>query len=163
MLFLFENTHFDGIINVDVKPFTLYRNDEEKHLCPVRAFLHWLKWRGPTPGPMFLSDRQGVLSTGKRLSYSSFKNRYEIELREIGVWNWNLYGTHSFRRGGCQFYLHVRQKSLRDIYAWGDWSNHSVAMRYMIGPNDDVGNSRQEFTRPPKTSICSECRRRNIQ
>jgi hypothetical protein len=144
----------------NVKPFVLHRNDIDQHLCPVRAYLRWIRLRASTPGPLFLLDKQGMLIEGCSLTYNSFKYRFEVELQKIGVSNWNLYGTHSFRRGGCQYYLYIRGKTLGDIYAWGGWNSSSVATRYMIGSNDNVEHSRQEFTRPPKTGICSECRRK---
>jgi len=122
----------------NIKPFILHRNDEEPFLCPVRAYLRWLNVRGNAPGPLFLSDKIGSLVAEKALSYNSFKYRFEDELRKIGIWSWNLYGTHSFRRGGCQFYLHVRGKSIKAVCAWDGWSDLSIAFRYMIGANDDV-------------------------
>ena len=125
--------------------------------------MQWMSVRGNTPGPLFLADKSGSLKAGKALSYDSFKYRFEDELRKIGIWSWNLYGTHSFRRGGCQFYLSIRRKTLGEICAWGGWSDLSVAFRYMIGSNDDVKANRQEFTRPPNTKICRSCRLRLLE
>jgi len=143
----------------NVKPFILHRNDTEQFLCPVRAYLRWLKARGNAPGPLFLADKSGSLIVEKVLSYYSFKYRFEVELRDIGISSWNLYGTHSFRRGGCQYYMHFRGKTLCDICAWGGWDRIDVALRYMFGRNDEVEADRQEFTRPPRPNICSVCQR----
>lgn len=85
----------------------------------MRAYLRWVRLRDSTSTPLFLSDIQGVPVEGRVLSYNSFKYRFDIELQQIGVLNWNLYGTHSFRRGGFQYYVHVRGKHLGDMLAWG--------------------------------------------
>jgi len=60
----------------NVKPFILHRNDEEKFLCPVRAYLQWMNVRGNAPGPLFLADKFGSLVAGKALTYHSFKYRF---------------------------------------------------------------------------------------
>jgi hypothetical protein len=142
----------------DIKPFALHRNDENKYLCPVRAYLWWLNLRGEGDGPLFLLDKQGTLIRGQRMSYSSFKTRLQDELRQIGLARWRLYGTHSFRRGGCQYYLFVQMKTYKDVFAFGGWSNIKDAMRYMVGSNDILDQPRHNMSRPLKTGVCRDCR-----
>lgn len=143
----------------EVAPFVLHRNDDEQHLCPVRAFMDWLFVRGEEPGPIFIADKRESLVAGSTFSYGAFAYRFHEELQAIGIRNWHQYGTHSFRRGGSQFYLAIRRKTIHDICAWGGWTDVSVALRYLIGANDNLEIFRHEFTRPPKTGICNNCRR----
>lgn len=143
-------------------PFVFHRNDDEHHLCPVRAYLRWITIRGSAPGPFFLADKQGVLIAERPLSYHAFRHRFEDELRQIGIRNWNMYGTHSFRRGGCQFYL-SRGRTLTEICAWAGWDEDiDMALRYIIGTNQHLIYSRHDFTRFSKTKICSECQRKFV-
>jgi hypothetical protein len=143
----------------EVEPFVLHRNDDKQFLCPIRAYLRWLDMRDSGPGPFFLADKQGVMIAGSPLVYNAFNYRLEVELQQIGIRNWSMYCTHSFRRGGSQFYLSIRGKPLTDICAWGGWTDMSTALRYIIGTDNKLAKSRQEFTRPETTGICSMCRR----
>ena len=60
------------------------------------------------------------------------------DLQDIGIPNWPQYGTHSFRRGGCQYRLRVLGWSADMIAAWGGWDQaHAITMfRYFYSPND---------------------------
>jgi len=74
------------------------------------------------------------------------------------------YGTHSFRRGGCQWLSTERRWPLQDICEWGGWSTeftHLTIVKYLISWNDDPSRQRDEFfnlNRPP-TVKCSACGR----
>ncbi|KAF7321720.1 DNA breaking-rejoining enzyme [Mycena kentingensis (nom. inval.)] len=61
------------------------------------------------------------------------------------------YGTHSFRRGGCQYFATHRRWSLRKICEWGGWSmdfSHLTIVKYLIGWNDDPTQLREDFLNP---------------
>ncbi|KAJ7826161.1 hypothetical protein B0H14DRAFT_2595937 [Mycena olivaceomarginata] len=61
------------------------------------------------------------------------------DLQELGYASWALYGTHSFRRGGCQYRIKVKKWSAGEVAAWGGWSQvEAVTMfRYFYSPNDN--------------------------
>jgi hypothetical protein len=62
-----------------------------------------------------------------------------IDLQNIGYMSWALYGTHSFRRGGCQHRIKNKNWSVDMVAAWGGWSQvEAVTMfRYFYSPNDN--------------------------
>lgn len=74
------------------------------------------------------------------------------------------YGTHSFRRGGCQF-LHVHLRwSLRRICEWGGWSTeftHLTIVKYLISCADDPAEPREDFFKPDRMPVlkCYSCGR----
>lgn len=74
------------------------------------------------------------------------------------------YGTHSFRRGGCQYFASHRRWSLRRICEWGGWSmefSNLTIVKYLIGWNDDPTELRENFLNPNQqiTERCSACGR----
>jgi hypothetical protein len=74
------------------------------------------------------------------------------------------YGTHSFRRGGCQWMSVQLRWPLRRICEWGGWStefSHMTIVKYLISWNDDATETRDNFFnfhRPP-TIKCFACGR----
>ncbi|KAG1790223.1 uncharacterized protein HD556DRAFT_1433459 [Suillus plorans] len=74
------------------------------------------------------------------------------------------YGTHSFRRGGCQ-YLHVKKHwPLRRICEWGGWStefSNLTVVKYFISSNNDPAEPREYFFNPnrPPMVKCTQCGR----
>lgn len=72
---------------------------------------------------------------------------FRANLEEIGAAS-EAYGTHSFRRGGCQWLATDLHKSLTEICQWGGWSlelSPNVIMRYLYSPNDDPASPREDF------------------
>jgi len=74
------------------------------------------------------------------------------------------YGTHSFRRGGCQYLSSQRRWGLRTICEWGGWStefSNLTIVRYLISANDDPTHRRQDFFNPKKMPAvkCPKCGR----
>lgn len=59
-------------------------------------------------------------------------------LQNLGYSTWFLYGTHSFRRGGCQYRLSIGWTPGM-VAAWGGWSQlEAMTMyRYFYSPNDN--------------------------
>ena len=73
-----------------------------------------------------------------------------------------LYGTHSFRRGGCQYFSSVEGWNIRKLCDWGGWSTNFdnwTIVRYLMGVNDDPTNPRSNFLKPEKfrTNKCKTC------
>jgi hypothetical protein len=75
------------------------------------------------------------------------------------------YGTHSFRREGCQ-YLHVVLKwSFRQICNWGGWTddfdNPGTIFKYLLSWNDNPDEEREHYMNParPGTDPCQACGR----
>ncbi|KAJ7203500.1 hypothetical protein GGX14DRAFT_369397 [Mycena pura] len=60
-------------------------------------------------------------------------------MQDLGYASWALYGTHSFRRGGCQYRIKVKGWSAGEVAAWGGWSQtEAITMfRYFYSPNDN--------------------------
>lgn len=61
------------------------------------------------------------------------------DLQSLLYKRWASYGTHSFRRGGCQFRMKHRGWSPDMVAAWGGWSQQeAVTMyRYFFSPEDN--------------------------
>ena len=138
-----------------IKPFHLHRNDYALHLCPVRAYMYWYALReNKIGGPLFLRiDHNGRIDHERQLRYPAFKLQFEADLRSIGYSKWYLYGTHSFRRGGCQYWHHYANPrwTLRQLCAWGGWSlefDNMTIVRYLMGENDGSDELRENYTKP---------------
>ncbi len=61
--------------------------------------------------------------------------------QDIGI-NGEAFGTHSFRRGGCQFYATYHNWNLINIALWGGWSlslNLRVIIQYLQADQDPLG------------------------
>ena len=74
------------------------------------------------------------------------------------------YGTHSLRRGGCQWLLTERRWSILDICHWGGWSldfSHLTIVRYLISWNDGRSVSREDLFNPSRlpSLYCPRCGR----
>ncbi|KAK6988517.1 hypothetical protein R3P38DRAFT_3332034 [Favolaschia claudopus] len=114
----------------------LHANDADPVICPMRAFILLASLYGPEikkSGPLFLHvSAQGATASALSRSLSR-------DLQSLGYSSWALYGTHSFRRGGCQYRIKVRKWSADQVAAWGGWSQvEAVTMfRYFYSPNDN--------------------------
>ncbi|KAG0693634.1 DNA breaking-rejoining enzyme, partial [Suillus ampliporus] len=166
----FRKTHQNG----DIKPFWLYvMPASEAHLCPVRGIADWISASGITTGYLFRKIASGDRSfftymtkpVSKFISQTSerFLELFRNNLLDIGV-DPSSYGTHSFRRGGCQ-YLHIERRwPLRRICEWGGWSaefTNMTIVKYLISHNDDPTEPREEFFNPDRrpTVKCPHCGR----
>lgn len=60
-------------------------------------------------------------------------------MQAVGDKAWALYGTHSFRRGGCQYRVKVKGWTVDMVAAWGGWTQlEAITMfRYFYSPNDN--------------------------
>ena len=88
---------------------------------------------------------------------------FRNNLLDIGV-DPTPYGTHSFRRGGCQWMSVDLRWHLREICEWGGWSTeftHLTIVKYLISWNDTPSQGREHFfnfKRPPVLK-CWSCGR----
>lgn len=93
----------------------------------------------------------------------TFLEMFRMNLLDIGV-DPAPYGTHSFRRGGCQWMSVDLRKPWRDICEWGGWStelSNLTIVKYLISSNDAPTERRDNyynFDQPP-TIMCSACGR----
>lgn len=58
------------------------------------------------------------------------------------------YSTHSFRRGGCQYYCCVLKWPIKKICEWGGWSKDfdgNSIVRYLTGQFSDEMEPREEY------------------
>ncbi|KAF8179760.1 DNA breaking-rejoining enzyme [Mycena galopus ATCC 62051] len=143
----------------EIKPFVLHEFPEEQaHLCPVRALTAWLA-----------SDRRFKQANGEYTTFlqepksEKFLEMFRNNLLDIGLDPYP-YGTHSFRRGGCQYLASHRRWSLRRICDWGGWSaefSSLTIVKYLIGWNDDPTELRENFLNPNQkiTEKCPACGR----
>lgn len=72
------------------------------------------------------------------------------------------YGTHSFRRGGCQYLSSERRWLLRRICEWGGWSSefsNLTIVKYLLSWNDNPTERREDFFNPniQPTTKCYHC------
>ncbi|KAL0564048.1 hypothetical protein V5O48_018007 [Marasmius crinis-equi] len=90
----------------DIQPFYLRQLPEEmRHLCPVRAFADCIAESDIREGFLFRridSADRPVLGRNKPMTSAKFLEGFRNNLLDINV-DPAPYGTHSFRRGGCQW------------------------------------------------------------
>ncbi|KAJ7619592.1 DNA breaking-rejoining enzyme, partial [Roridomyces roridus] len=152
--------------NGGIKPFVLHEWRHAPHLCPVRAIAEWIALYAPTDGylfpPMNRRDQWGD-GTKPMVSTEKFLELFRHNLLDIGLDPWP-YGTHSFCRGGCQFFATWQCWSLRRLCEWGGWSmefSNLTIVKYLIGWNDDPTETRENFLNPNQKTMlrCATCGR----
>ncbi|KZV82571.1 hypothetical protein EXIGLDRAFT_810520, partial [Exidia glandulosa HHB12029] len=163
-----RKTHQHG----GIEPFVAHRlHKSEKHLCFVRAVSEWIKFAG-----IDLKDDEAYLfpklgADGKpvkgerhtRMTSEAFLEAFRNNLVDIGIVP-RSYGTHSFRRGGCQWLACDKRWPLRRICDWGGWSTEFSSMtivKYLISWNDDPRERREDYLNPNRPPIvaCPLCGR----
>lgn len=70
------------------------------------------------------------------------------DFHDLGYASYHMYGTHSFRRGGCQYRVKHMGWSVDMVAAWGGWSQleATTMFRYFYS-QDDNHERRQEYDR----------------
>ncbi|KAG1895842.1 DNA breaking-rejoining enzyme [Suillus fuscotomentosus] len=147
----FRKTHQNG----DIKPFHLWAfPPHEAHICPVRALAAWLSESRIKSGYVFRKIASGdrIAEANTPMTSEQFLELFRNNLLDIGI-DPAPYGTHSFRRGGCQ-----------KICEWGGWSaefSNLTIVKYLISSNDDPVEPREHFFNPdrPPTVKCPHCGR----
>ncbi|KAF8899905.1 hypothetical protein CPB84DRAFT_1779667 [Gymnopilus junonius] len=97
------------------------------------------------------------------MTSEQFLELFRNNLLDIGV-DPIPYGTHSFRRGGCQYLSSVRRWSLRQLCDWGGWStefSNLTIVRYLISWNDDPTDMQEDYFNPARKPAvkCFQCGR----
>ncbi|KAF8814125.1 hypothetical protein BYT27DRAFT_7250346 [Phlegmacium glaucopus] len=108
----------------DIKPFVLHMLlEEEAYLCPVRALADWISASSITSGYVFWRMATGdrPVANNTPMTSEQLLEMFRNNLVDIGI-DPSPYGTHSFRRGGCQYFASIRRWKLRRICDWGGWS-----------------------------------------
>ncbi|KAJ7807125.1 DNA breaking-rejoining enzyme [Mycena olivaceomarginata] len=165
-----------------VKPFYLHLLlPHLAHLCPVRALAEWLKVSGITDGYLFRKMASGdrVSPQNSPMVCYAFVIAYPIHLLSRlaissskcsgTIWldiriDPYPYGTHSFRRGGCQWLYTCCRWGLIRICDWGGWSTEFSSLtivKYLISYVDDPSERREDYMNPnrPPSLKCFSCGR----
>ncbi|KAF9526293.1 hypothetical protein CPB83DRAFT_770642 [Crepidotus variabilis] len=149
-----------------IKPFYLHAlQDEEAHICPVRAMSEWIEASKITKGYLFRKMASGdrPSQNDSPMTSEQFLEMFRNNLLDINI-DPIPYGTHSFRRGGCQYLASQRRWLLRDICEWGGWStdfSNLTIVRYLISWNDVPTKRREDFFDPHRRPVifCYQCGR----
>lgn len=158
----YRKTHQYG----EIKPFHLYRLEEEDaHLCPVRALSDWIDAAEITDGYVFrkIGSGERPVESNTPMTSEQFLELFRNNLLDIKV-DPTPYGTHSFRRGGCQYLAGERRWLLRTICEWGGWSTEFSSMtivKYLISWNDNPTEQREDYFNPARkpATKCFRCGR----
>ncbi|KAH9927788.1 uncharacterized protein B0H18DRAFT_1084655 [Fomitopsis serialis] len=155
-----------------IAPFYLYpANVQDRHLCPVTAFAEWWKickdLNIERAGYIF-RKRVGLDNISVRasdgMSYDSYVECFRNNLLDISI-DPRPYGTHSFRRGGCQYLAVVKRWHIRDICTWGGWAenfdNPGTIFKYLLSSVDAPLVDRKDYFNPFRAASdpCSQCGR----
>lgn len=148
-----RKTHQTG----SVKPFVLWRNDAVLHLCPVRALLAYFGVLGAHITPNYNDfifckiDSSGMPHPGNALAQQAFRSVFVNDVKSIVGKSYYLYGTHSFRRGGCQYFHCDLKWNLKRVCDWGGWSvafDNMTIVRYLVSTIDAESCAREDYLRP---------------
>lgn len=179
LLYVCLNIH----IMADIKPFHLFLLPaHEAHLCVVRALTHWQSiaqikegflFPRITSNDMIVEDSvmvsilffclADIVRTTTIQSAQIFLEMFRNNLLDVARDPWP-YGTHSFRRGGCQYLACEKRWSLKTLCEWGGWSEdftNLTIIKYLLAWNDDVLIPREDFLNPdrPPAVRCFSCGR----
>ncbi|KAG2152453.1 hypothetical protein BD769DRAFT_1624030 [Suillus cothurnatus] len=131
-------------------------------MCPVRAFAVW--WLLASQNNDHLDGYVFRKKVGSDGSSESFLECFQNNLLDIGV-DPRPYGTHSFRRGGCQYLAMVLRWPFRNICTWGGWAenfdNPSTIFKYLLSWTDSPFVEREDYFNPncPRHDPCPTCGR----
>ncbi|KAF8992310.1 hypothetical protein BDZ89DRAFT_973503 [Hymenopellis radicata] len=160
----FRKTHQFG----DIKPFIVRLFPSfMAHLCPVRALVKWISHSGINSGYLFRKmncNHEPILLKSQPMTADFFLQCFRNNLVDIHVDDVYAYGTHSFRRGGCQWLASDLRWPLRQICAYGGWSmefSHLTIVKYLISWNDDPLLPRSDFFNFERAPVvkCFTCNR----
>lgn len=171
----------------EVKPFFVFFKRDKPWLDVPTLLFEWLHISGITSGylfcPFWNSDQpKAVTDTTKKLvgatticynnvgfnvvwqSYTVFLEDFRRNLFDINE-DFELYGGHSFRRGGAQWFITVARWSVMKLCRYGGWStefDNFTIIRYIMGVLDEDGRSPETYLDPEYDTghpRCSECHR----
>lgn len=97
-------------------------------------------------------------------THESYLDYFHQNLCDIGI-NPTPYGTHSFRRGGCQYLAMSLRWPLCNICTWGGWTknfdNPTTIFKYLLLHVDTPLMQREDYFNPLHHGIdrCGVCGR----
>ncbi|KAK7062101.1 hypothetical protein R3P38DRAFT_3303144 [Favolaschia claudopus] len=135
------------------------------HLCPIRALANWLEVADIEDGFLFRKIASGdrVSRENAHMTSECFLEMFRNNLLDIGT-DSAPYGTHSFRRGGCQWLYSCCRWGLIRICDWGGWStefSNLTIVKYLISYADVPAERREDYMNPnrPPALKCFSCGR----
>ncbi|KAJ6561735.1 DNA breaking-rejoining enzyme, partial [Mycena capillaripes] len=138
---------------------------EEAHLYPVRALTAWLECSGIEHGYLFptVTVHDQIGDSSRPMKLEKFLEMFRNNLLDIKLDPYP-YGTHLFRRGGCQYFASHRRWCLHQICEWGGWSmevSNLTIVKYLIRWNDDPTELRKNYLNPKQKLAlrCAMCSR----
>ncbi|KAH7910371.1 hypothetical protein BJ138DRAFT_1087834 [Hygrophoropsis aurantiaca] len=163
----FRKTHQYG----GIAPFHLYPDPDRPWMCPIRAFAVWwtlASGRNERLDGFVFRKKIGADSVSFKptdgMSSDSFLECFRNNLLDIGV-DPRPYGTHSFRRGGCQYLATVLRWPLRQVCNWGGWAenfdNPGTIFKYLLSWSDNPFGEREHYfdRSRPGSDPCRSCGR----
>ncbi|KAG1858745.1 hypothetical protein DFJ58DRAFT_726529 [Suillus subalutaceus] len=150
----FRKTHQYG----GIAPFYVYADEQRPWMCLVRTFAVWwmlarercenldgfIFWKKIGTDSISVNPTDGMTS-------DAFLECFCNNLLDIGV-DPRPYGTHSFRRGRCQFLYKVCRWDFGDICDWGGWAenfdNPGTIFKYLLSWNDNPREKREHYMNP---------------
>ncbi|KAK7034796.1 hypothetical protein R3P38DRAFT_3312137 [Favolaschia claudopus] len=129
-------------IMLGVKPFYLHLFPPHlAHLCPIRALANWIHVSDIEDGFLFRKIVSGdrVSQENTHMTSECFLEMFRNNLLDIEI-DSAPYGTHSFRRGGCQWLYTSCRWGLRRICDWGGWStefSNMTIVKYLFSYADE--------------------------
>ncbi|KAJ6522310.1 DNA breaking-rejoining enzyme [Mycena vulgaris] len=136
------------------------------HLCPIRALAEWLMVSGITEGYLFRKMASGdrVSEQNSHMTSDFFLEMLKNNLLDAVGIDPYPYGTHWFRRGGCQWLYTCCRWGLRRICDWGGWStefSNMTIVKYLISYVDEPSERREDYMNPnrPPSLKCFSCGR----
>ncbi|KIJ07550.1 hypothetical protein PAXINDRAFT_90221, partial [Paxillus involutus ATCC 200175] len=163
----FRKTHQYG----GITPFYVYANRERPWMCLLQAFAIWwvlAQQRNEHLDGFVFRKRIGADGTSVNptdgMSSETFLECFRNNLLDINV-DPRPYGTHSFRRGGCQYLHKVLKWPFRQICLWGGWAerfdNPGTIFKYLLSWNDNPDEEREHYMNPNRTGTdpCRACGR----
>ena len=154
-------------------------------MCPITAYCHLFKlteiqrgyvFRRRTQSGYFDQDTHRVLVSTTAChslrttaitpaqSSDSLLNAFRNNLLDIKR-DPRLFGTHSFRRGGCQYLAVTLRWHIRDVCSWGGWAdnfdNPGTIFKYLLSFVDGHVTRREDFLNPDRKAApkCEACGR----
>ncbi|KAG2368461.1 hypothetical protein BDR07DRAFT_1448301 [Suillus spraguei] len=149
----FRKTHQHG----GIAPFHFYADIHKPWMCPIRAFaIIW--WLLASQNNEHLDGYVFRKKVGSDGSSESFLECFRNNLLDIGV-DPRPYGTHSIRRGGCQYLAMVLRRPFRNICLHMEGGEGGGMGRELRQPNPFV--EREDYFNPnrPRHDPCPTCGR----
>ncbi|KAK7691376.1 hypothetical protein QCA50_004775 [Cerrena zonata] len=157
-----------------IAPFYLYPNYNRPWLCPVYLMARW--WQMSMAMGIDMREKGSYVFRkkigkdrisslpGDSMSSESFLTCFRNNLCDVDV-DPRMYGTHSFRRGGCQYLAMELRWPLRHICTWGGWTENfdspGTIFKYLLSRIDTPMIERADYMNPHREAAarCAACGR----